>query len=33
MATMDVDGSKIIFGMGVAGAVITAAIALIFAIS
>lgn len=30
---MDVDGSKIIFGLGVAGAVITAVIALFFAIS
>ena len=30
---MNIDGSKIIFGLGVAGAVVTAAVALFFAIS
>ena len=30
---MGLDGSKIIFGLGVAGAVVTAVIALFFAIS
>lgn len=29
---MNLDGSKIIFGLGVAGAIVTAAVALFFAI-